>query len=149
MSQVSPVLVQSIESAIRESLETFNSRQDGSTLSDLFLYYNTETSDLLIYDDMQQLLATLPLENILDDTSENLENQVVASAKSALHTLRSEGAFQQNFIVKPFSVDFVDDSFIVLEELIFLDDDTLKLDQDLMKNLDKELNEFLKDLLNT
>ena len=149
MNQVSPVLVQLVESAIRESIDTFGARQDKSSLSDLFLYYNPETSDLLIYDDMEQLLSTLPLENMLEELNENVERQIIVSIKSALYTLRNEGLFQKEFIVKPFSVNLVDDSFLVLEELFFLDDDTLKLDKDLMKNLDKELNEFLKNLLST
>ena len=149
MSQISLVLVQLIESAIRESIETFGSQPEKNSLSDLFLYYNPETSELLIYDDMEQLLTTLSLENILDELDESVERQMIASVKSALHTLRHEGLFQQDFIVKPFSVNLVDDSFMVLEELLFLDDDMLKLDQDLMKNLNKELNEFLKTLLNT
>ena len=148
MGQVSLILVQLIESAMRESIETFGSRQEAGSLSDLFLYYNPETSDLLIYDDMEQLLSTLPLENILEELDEDVERQIMSSTKSALHTLKNEGLFQTDFIVKPFSVNLVDDSFIVQEELFFLDDETLKLDQDLMKNLNKELSDFLKNLLN-
>ena len=147
MSQVSLILVPQIESVIRESIEIFGSRQDAGSLSDLFLYYNPETADLLVYDDMEQLLSTLPLVSMLDELDEDIESQLIASAKSTLHTLRSEGLFQKDFIVKPFSVNLIDDSFIVLEELIFIDDDTLKIDQNLMKNLDKELNDFLKNLL--
>ena len=149
MNHVSPVLVPLIESAIRNSIEQFAAQAEGNSLSDLFLYYNSETSDLTIYDDLEHVLTTLSLENVLEEMNDSIEKQLISSTKAVLHSLKDSELLQQEFVFKPFSVSWVDDSFIVLEELLFLDADMMKLDQLLMKDLDKELNDFLKDLLNT
>jgi len=40
-----------------------------------------------------------------------------------------------------------DESFVVIEELLFLDDENLRLDDPLLKDLDADLDEFLSKLL--
>ena len=49
--------------------------------------------------------------------------------------------------MKPFSISLTDEDFSVIEELLFLDDETLRLDDPLLKNLDADLDEFLSELL--
>ena len=64
-----------------------------------------------------------------------------------MFSLNEKSVFDKIFIEKPFSVSLVNDGFDVVEELLFLDDDTLKLDDELWKDMDKELDAFLRDLL--
>ena len=49
--------------------------------------------------------------------------------------------------MKPFSVSLTDEDFVVIEELLFIDDDMLLLDDPLLKDLDADLDKFLADLL--
>ena len=49
--------------------------------------------------------------------------------------------------VKPLSVTLTDDDFVEIEELLFVDDDMLRADDPLLKDLDTELDEFLTKLL--
>jgi hypothetical protein len=49
--------------------------------------------------------------------------------------------------MKPFSINLTDDNFAVIEELFFLDEDLLKSEAPLLKDLDVELDIFLEKLL--
>ena len=49
--------------------------------------------------------------------------------------------------MKPFSFVLVDDDKETIAELLLLDDDTLLINEELLKGLDEELDAFLKDLL--
>ena len=51
------------------------------------------------------------------------------------------------YILKPFSFVLVDEDKETLAELLLIDDDTLLVNEELLKGLDEELDEFLKKLL--
>ena len=127
-----------LESAIIESLSNYESNNDGSFLGDLYFRYN-ENTKLSIYDD---------LENLLNETTLQ-ENQTTVShaLRHTLQKLEQKHFFDKEYISKPFTISLIDDDFITTEELIFIDDDTLKLEGDIWNSLDKELDNFLKDLM--
>ena len=62
-------------------------------------------------------------------------------------SLKNRGAFDKLTIMKPFSFVLVDDDKETIAELLLLDDDTLLVNEELLKGLDEELDAFLKDLL--
>ena len=64
-----------------------------------------------------------------------------------LCNLKNRGAFDKLTIMKPFSFVLVDDDKETIAELLLLDDDTLLVNEELLKGLDEELDAFLKDLL--
>ena len=49
--------------------------------------------------------------------------------------------------MQPYSFVYVDEDKETIAELLLMDDDTLIVTDGLLKGLDEELNEFLKDLL--
>ena len=68
--------------------------------------------------------------------------------KKVLNQLSSEGEFVSLPIMKPYSFVMVDSEKETLAELMIVDEDeTLFLNDELLKGLDDELNAFLKDLL--
>ena len=50
-------------------------------------------------------------------------------------------------ILKPFSLVLIDEDKETISDLYLVDDDTLIFDDELLKGLDEELDEFLKKLL--
>ena len=56
-------------------------------------------------------------------------------------------AVTTNSFMMPFSFVLVDDDKETIAELLLLDDDTLLVNEELLKGLDEELDAFLKDLL--
>ena len=147
MKNVRQELIPILESALKKGLNAFETAASGSSLSDLYLHLDGENSVLSIYDDVENKLHEINLEKEQEDEPELFENQMLCTLKQVLSNLEQQHLFDKDFIFKPFAVSLVDDDFIVSEELIFIDDETLKLDGDLMTNLNKELDDFLKELM--
>ncbi len=147
MKNVREELIPILESALKKSLNDFEAAASGNSLSDLYLHLDGENSILTIYDDVENKLLEINLEKEQEDDPEHFEKQLTNTLKQTLLKMEQQHLFDRNFIFNPFAVSLIDDDFIVSEELIFIDDNTLKLDGDLMTNLDKELDDFLKQLM--
>ena len=57
------------------------------------------------------------------------------------------GEFDKLTILKPYSFVLVDEERETIAELLLVDDDTLLVNDELLKGLDQELDAFLKELL--
>ncbi|GEM_PF-47107 len=134
-----------LESAIKESLNNFEKQKDGNYLSDLYLKF--DDGMFSIYDDMEDGLLTVHLTEEQGTFSDSFEKRLISSLKHVLQQLNKKGLFEKEYIFKPFAVSLVNDDFIVEEELIFIDDETMVLDETFFSDIDKELNDFLKELL--
>jgi hypothetical protein len=147
MKNVREELIPVLESVFKKSLNVFEATASENSLSDLYIHLNGDTSVLSVYDDVENKLYEINLEKEQEDAPDRFERQLICTAKQVLLNLEQQHLFDKDFIFKPFAVSLVDDDFIVSEELVFIDDDTLKLDGNLMTNLDKELDDFLKELM--
>ena len=61
--------------------------------------------------------------------------------------MKDAGDFDKVTILKPYSFVLVDEEKETVAELLLIDDDTILVNDELLKGLDKELDDFLKDLL--
>ena len=61
--------------------------------------------------------------------------------------MKDGGDFEKLTILKPYSFVLVDDEKETVAELLLVDDDTLLVNDELLKGLDEELDSFLKELL--
>ena len=82
-----------------------------------------------------------------NDSDEQFTQQVTATLKAVLAVLVTKNVFEDPCFLKPFSVSLTDEDFAVIEELLFLDDENLRLDDPLLKDLDADLDDFLAKLL--
>ena len=149
MKTANEQLISTLELAIKNGLNKFETQRESDSLSDLYLFFNEENTSLIIYDDMENKLVEIELDKFLGNSNKSHEQEVIGAAKIAIKTLEKNKAFDLDYIYKPFSISFVDADFIVSEELIFIDDEMLKLNNSLLTDLDKELNDFLKELMNS
>lgn len=147
MKNVREKLVPILETAFEKSLNAFEIAYPGNFLSDLYLYLDNDSYVLSIFDDVENKLHEINLEKEVEDNPEHFEKQLTNTLRQVLTKFDQQKKFDKSFIFKPFAVSIVDEDFIVAEELIFIDDNTLKLDGDLLTNLDKELDDFLKELM--
>jgi hypothetical protein len=130
-----------LEIAIKESLENYESKEDSNSLEDLFMYHDNEENALVIYDDTDYVLNKVQLP---DDESFNLTHTL----RQVLQQAGKERLFDREYIIKPFAVSLIDKDFVVLEKLFFRDDDTMKKsDVTLWADIEKDLDAFLKKLL--
>ena len=135
-----------LDRAIRTSISRFSSGGMNDLLADIYVYLD-EDQMLHFYDDLERELHSVQLEDGSETNSSGFSKQLSRSFQQVLQELEQEGFFNQNFFFKPFTVSLVDRDFIVNEELIFVDDDTVKLDGELLAGLNDELNTFFRDLM--
>jgi len=147
MKVINELLISAIESAIKSGLDRFEAQGKTDMLSDLYLCFDEESAVLTVYDDVENRLIDVELDNLAGFSDRSYEKELAEAGKIAAENLDKAGLLNKEYILKPFSISIVDSDFIVSEELIFVDDETLKLDNNLLENLDKELNDFLKELM--
>lgn len=136
-----------IESAFSSALEKLATIS--SPVNDLHVQLDRESGELSIFHEDESLLGKIIIYDWIDNPQpeESFEKQAIAQIKSALVSLASKEAFEKPYILKPFSVNLTDEDFTIIEELLFIDDDVLRLDDPLLKDLDADLDDFLDKLL--
>ena len=147
MNSTNEQLISAIESAINEGLSKFETQDQVKTLSDLYLYFDEENMSLSVFDDMENQLVEVELDGFSESFGQSHEDELLAAAKIAADRLNKADSFNKDYILKPFSVSLVDSDFIISEELVFVDDETLRISDSLLAGLDKELNDFFKELM--
>ena len=123
-----------IESAIQKAAGKYVCVCDQTAVTDIHLQPDQTSGQLTIYNDDDEELA-----NVMIEVEPNL--------KSILCRMKDAGDFDKVTILKPYSFVLVDEDKETVAELLLIDDDTLLVDDELLKGLDKELDEFLKNLL--
>lgn len=138
-----------IEKAFTAAVDKLNRDPEGNYISDLYVQVDKDNGELQIYDDEERLIEKV---TIFDWANSDLDEeafmkQAIATLKAVLTILSTKKVFECPRLLRPLSVSLTNESFIVIEELIFIDDDMLRLDDPLLKDLDEDLDKFLADLL--
>ncbi len=113
-------------------------------LTDIHLRVNQETGELVAFDDDDNEINRCIVEQWID----NKDDTFYADAASTLRMVLNK--YQQQIeamsILKPYSFVLEDEEHESLEELYVVDDDTVIIDEELMKGLDKDLTDFMNKL---
>ena len=138
-----------IEAAFQTAIDRLAADTAGNLLSDLYVQVDQETGELQIYDEEEHLIEKTIIYVWVNsqEAEEQFVKRVVGILKNVLATFATKNSFDAPRFLKPFSVSLTDEDFVVVEELMFLDDDLLRLDDPLLQNLDKDLDDFLAKLL--
>ena len=134
------VLASILELAVKESLSNYESKGYSNSLEGLYLYYDKDDNLLTIYDDANRVLNEVHLPN---DQYFNLAHIL----RQVLQQAGKNRLFERSYIVKPFTISLVDKDFVVLEELFYLDDDSVKKSGVIWANIEKDLDDFIENLL--
>ena len=113
-------------------------------VTDFHIYVNGDNGTLTIYDDDDNSLARVHIKEWENVHDEKLFEKVL---RGELAKMQEEGIFESINIVKPYSFVLVDEDKEAIVDLLYIDDDTLILSEDLLKGFDEEMNDFLKHLL--
>ena len=110
---------------------------------------DAESGELQIYDDEEHLIEKIVIFDWVNSNEEEnaFNKRVAASVKAVLTILSTKNIFDVPRFMKPLSVSLTDEDFVVIEELLCIDDDMLRLDDPLLKDLDADLDDFLANLL--
>lgn len=138
-----------LETTFSSAIGKLTADDSNSYHSDLYVQADPESGELQIYDEEERLLDKTIVFDWVDCSCEEdkFNKQVANTVKSVLTLLVAKNIFESPHIMKPFSVSLTDEDFVVIEELLFLDDEVLRADDPLLKDLDAELDDFLAKLL--
>lgn len=147
---MSNVEVQSIiESAFLSAVNKLSAGKGGDNYSDLYVQVDAETGELEIYDEEDILVEKVVIFDWINAPCEDEQfiSHIVADLKAVLAVLVVKKVFENPCFLKPFSISLTDENFSTIEELLFVDDENLRLDDPFLKNLDADLDDFLARLL--
>ena len=139
---------QDLKKAIQKAVNKYAGLPEQSIVTDIHLQPNQNSGDLIIFDDEDKELACISIEEWANDDSDDFYEEMQHILQTLLSKLKEEGTFDRLAIMTPYNFVLVDEDKETVAELLIVDDDTLIVNDDLLKGLDEELDTFLKDLLN-
>lgn len=138
----------SIINAVKKAVGRYLSDEDKNIVTDIHLLPVQDTGELVVYNDDEEELSRVVVQDWVNSTPEAFYESVEGSLKQILNTLRDEGLFNHLNLMKPYSFVLVDEEKETVAELLLVDDEeTLFINDELLKGLDEELDTFLKELL--
>ena len=136
-----------IESAIQKAVSKYTCSCEQTIVTDMHLQPDQVSGQLNIYNDDDEELANVMVEEWATYEGDDFVENVEPILRSILSTMKDAGDFDKITILKPYSFVLVDEDKETVAELLLIDNDTLLVNDELLKGLDKELDDFLKDLL--
>ena len=138
----------SIVSALKTALCRYASEGDETVVIDIHLQPNSESGELIIFDDDDQELSRTIINEWVEYESDDFYTVVEPILRAEVEALKESGKLEKLCLMKPYSFVLVDEDKETVAELLLVDEDeTLLLNDELLKGLDEELDAFLKDLL--
>ena len=144
--ETSEQTIQQIERAIRKVAEKFPEQQEATIMTDLHLRVTQESGELVTFDDDDNEINRAVIDQWIDNKDEDFYESVTTILRNILHTDLHD-MVEKMSILRPFSFVLENDDHEHIAELSCADGDTVILSGDLMPGLDKELDDFLNNLI--
>lgn len=136
-----------IESAIRKAVGKYACECEQTFVTDIHIQPDQISGQLIIFNDEDEELGNVMIEEFATYEGDDFAEQTEPILRNILSKIKNSGCLDKLSILKPYSFVLVDEDKETVAELLLLDDDTLMLNEELLKGLDEELDEFLKELL--
>ena len=137
---------QQIERFINKIAQKFPKQgEEALLLTDIHIRVTQDSGEMLAFDDDDQEITRCVVEQWIENKDENFYDQVLLILRNQLK--RHRNTVDNLGILKPFSIVLENDDKENIGELYLADDDTIIVSGDLMEGLDKELDDFFKDLM--
>ena len=137
--------LQQTERALRKVAEKFPQTEEATQLTDLHIRVNQETGELIVFDDDDKEITRCVIEQWIDNKDDNFFNDIAGTLRSQLNKHKAQ--IEKMSILKPYSFVLENEEREHQAELYVVDDDTVILDEELMVGLDKDLDNFIAQLL--
>lgn len=137
--------LQQTRRAIRKIVDKFPPSDEATQLTDIHLRVSQDSGELIAFDDNDNEITRCVVEQWIDNKDDNFYQHVAATLRNVLTDMKD--AIEQTSLLKPYSFVLEDDEKETIEELYLVDDDLIIIDTELMKDLDKDLDNFLEKLL--
>ena len=137
--------LQQIDRALRKLAEKFPEDKEASMLTDIHIRVTQETGELMAFDDDDKELTRCVVEQWIDNKDDNFYDHVAATLRKCIN--KQKKLMENLSVLKPYAFVLEDDDREAKAELFVVDDEaTVIIDTELMKDLDKDLNNFFENL---
>ena len=137
--------LQQIERTIRKTTDKFPADPDTSIMTDIHVRVYQDSGELITFDDNDEEITRGLVEQWIDNTDDDFYTAIPPIIRKCIE---HQKALVENMgIMKPFTFVLENDEKEPLEELYIVDDDLMIIDSDMMQDLDKDLDDFLDNLL--
>ena len=136
---------QQVERTISKIIDKFPTNVEPTILTDIHLRANQETGELVAFDDDDKEITRTVIEQWINNQDENFYEKITGEIRKCID--RKKKQIEKLSILKPYSFVLEDEEKENVAELFVVDDDTVIIDPELMKDLDKDLDDFLEKLL--
>lgn len=139
----------SIEVTIKQALAKYKNagNEEPNVVTDIHLQPNQTSGELLLLDDDDEEIASVTIDEWVSYEEDDFNKEVEHVLSSILTKLKRNGEFDHLSIIEPYSFVLIDEDKETINELLLIDNDTIIVNDELLKGLDEELDSFLKDLL--
>lgn len=137
--------LQQIERAIRKIADKFPQNEETDILTDIHIRVSQDTGELMALDDDDNEITRCVVEQWIENKDDRFYEEVEATIRSVLN--KQKETIEQMPIMKPYSFVLEDDDREHVAELYLVDDETVIIDKELMAGLDKDLDQFMDELL--
>lgn len=136
-----------VKEVIRLALTKISGNEEDLSVTDIHIQPSQETGCIKIYDDEDNLLASDTIEEWKEYEEDDFNAGVAKVLKEEIEVLKKDGLIDSLKILKPYYFVLIDENKETIADIYLVDDDTLILNDELLKGLDKELDDFLEQLL--
>jgi len=137
--------LQQIDRAIKKIAEKFPANEEATLLTDIHLRVTQETGEMMAFDDDDREITRCVVEQWIGNIDDDFYDEIAGVLRRSLE--RQKTLVEQLSVMKPYAFVLEDDDREPMAELYVVDGDTVIIDPDLMEGLDKDLDQFLDQLL--
>lgn len=137
--------IQQIERFFNKIAQKFPQDSEDVPMTDIHVRLNQDTGDLMAFDDDDNEITRCVVEEWIDNKDEKFYNNVTNILRLQLSKMKK--VIEHLGIIKPYSFVLENDDKENIAELYVVDDDTVIISGDLMKDLDSDLDSFFDKLM--
>lgn len=134
-----------IERTIRKTADKFPVDSDSSVMTDIHVRVFQDSGELITFDDSDEEITRGLVEEWIGNTDDDFYSAIPPIIRKCIE--RQKALVEAMGIMKPFTFVLENDEKEPVEELYIVDDDLVIIDDDMMQDLDKDLDDFLDKLL--
>lgn len=138
-----------LETLIRESVNLLQTQYASEMLTDLYWQVDLSSGEFVVLNDNQQVLVRASVKEwVSDDVEKSLSiKEIEQILRDIVQKLEAENFLENINVQMPFSILMVDEDMENLCELFFVDEESVPLDNNIIRHIDEELDAFFKELM--
>lgn len=143
--RVSEQALQQIKDAITTAVTAFPADVEALPMTDIIVQVSQDSGEFVVSDDDNNELCRMNIAEWSNYSGEDFYGDIQPVLRRCINEQRE--TLLQAAIMKPFSILLVDDDGETVADLYTVEDDTVVLDDEMIRKIDEDLDDFLDKLM--